>query len=185
MKINPISGVLSSLLIVAGIAVSSNAHAVDGTVSFSGEVISSTCKIEGQSNDLSVTLPPVSTAALDAVGSVAGRTPFSLSLSGCTVGDGNPVKVGVLFEPGANVDQSTGRLTADTGAGKAEGVQLNVLDAQQKHIPVGSQSSTNTQMVDIGENGTAKLDYFTEYYAADAVKAGTVTSRVEYSLIYQ
>ncbi|HDR9756897.1 TPA: fimbrial protein [Burkholderia cepacia] len=185
MKINSIPGVLSSLLIVAGIAISSNAHAVDGTVSFAGQVISSTCKVEGQSNDLSVTLPPVSTAALGSVGTVAGRTPFALSLTGCTTGDGNPVKVGVLFEPGANVDQSTGRLTADTGAGKAEGVQLNVLDAQQKHIPVGSQSPANTQMVDIDANGAAKLAYFAEYYAADAVKAGNVTSRVEYSLIYQ
>ncbi|WP_082720351.1 fimbrial protein [Burkholderia sp. MSMB1835] len=186
MEIKKIARVLPFLLIAAGATVSTMAHASDGTISFDGKVITSTCKIDGESGNFTVHLPPISTNALTAVGNVAGRTPFSLSLSGCTVGDGNPVKVGVVFEPGANVDQSTGRLTLDQGEDKAQGIQLNVLDAQQKQIMIGSASSSNPpQAVDIGADGKAKLDYFTEYYASGAVKAGDVNSRVEYSLIYQ
>ncbi|KVM54583.1 fimbrial protein [Burkholderia ubonensis] len=181
-----VAGALSFLLIAAGATLSTAAHASDGTISFNGQVIASTCKVDGASSgNFTVPLPPVSTNALAAVGNVAGRTPFSLSLSGCTVGEGNPVKVGVLFEAGANVDQTTGRLTLDKGDGKAQGVQLNVLNAQQKQIPVGSQNGQNTELVDIGSDGKAKLDYFAEYYASGAVTAGDVNSRVEYSLIYQ
>ncbi|MET1532188.1 fimbrial protein [Burkholderia sola] len=172
------------LLVAAGAAFSSTAHAADGTVSFVGKVIASTCSVNGGSN-FTVPLPPVSTTALTDVGSVAGRSAFSLALTGCSVGDGNPVKVGVVFENGTNVDQSTGRLKIDAGDKAATGVQINVLDSQQKQIPVGAQSGTNTEMATIDADGKAKLNYFAEYYAAGAVKAGDVNSRVEYSLIYQ
>jgi major type 1 subunit fimbrin (pilin) len=172
------------LLLAAGAAFSSAANAADGTVNFHGKVIASTCSVEGGS-DLTVPLPPVSTTALANVGSVAGRSAFSLALKGCTVGDDNPVKVGVIFENGTNVDQSTGRLTIDSGDKAAEGVQINVLDDQQKLIPIGAQTAASTQIADIDAEGNAKLNYFAEYYASGAVKAGDVNSRVEYSLIYQ
>ncbi|VWC53013.1 MULTISPECIES: fimbrial protein [Burkholderia] len=172
------------LLVAAGVAFSSAAHAADGTINFRGNVIASTCSVDS-GPDLSVPLPPVSTSSLADVGSVAGRSGFSLALSGCTVGDNNPVKVGVVFENGSNVDQSSGRLTIDSGAKAAEGVQINVLDSQQKHIPIGAQTGESTQLVDIDADGKAKLNYFAEYYASGAVKAGDVASRVEYSLIYQ
>ena len=172
------------LLVAASAAVSSAAYAADGTIDFRGNVIASTCSVEGGS-DLTVPLPPVSTTALADVGSVAGRSAFSLALTGCAVGDGNPVKVGVMFENGTNVDQSSGRLTVDTGAKAAEGVQINVLDSQQKLIPVGAQTGASTEMAAIDADGKAKLNYFAEYYASGAVKAGDVSSRVEYSLIYQ
>ncbi|KWE48669.1 fimbrial protein [Burkholderia ubonensis] len=188
MQIKKAAAALPLLLIAAGATISTTAHASDGTISFNGKVIASTCKVDegGSSGSFTVNLPPISTNALAAVGNVAGRTPFSLSLSGCTVGEGNPVKVGVVFEPGANVDQSTGRLTLDKGTDKAQGIQLNVLDAQQQRIQVGSSTATNApQSADIGSDGKAKLDYFAEYYASGAVTAGDVNSRVEYSLIYQ
>jgi major type 1 subunit fimbrin (pilin) len=176
--------VIPFLLVAAGAAFSSTAHAADGTVNFNGKIIASTCSVEGGS-DLTVPLPPVSTKALADVGSVAGRSGFSLALTGCTVGDDNPVKVGVIFENGTNVDQSSGRLEIDSGDKAAEGVQINVLDAQQKLITIGTPTPANTQIVDIDANGKAKLNYFAEYYASGAVKAGDVASRVEYSLIYQ
>ncbi|RQR38204.1 type 1 fimbrial protein [Burkholderia sp. Bp9143] len=172
------------LLVAASAAVSSAAYAADGSIDFYGNVIASTCSVDGGS-DLSVPLPPVSTTALTDVGSVAGRSAFSLALTGCTVGDGNPVKVGVMFENGTNVDQSSGRLTIDSGAKAAEGVQINVLDSQQNLIPVGAQTGASTELVAIDDEGKAKLNYFAEYYASGAVKAGDVHSRVEYSLIYQ
>ncbi|WP_321856375.1 fimbrial protein [Burkholderia cenocepacia] len=172
------------LLLAAGAAFSSAAHAADGTVNFRGKVIASTCSVEGGS-DLTVPLPPVSTTALADVGAVAGRSAFSLALKGCTVGDENPVKVGVIFENGANVDQSSGRLTIDTGAKAATGVQINVLDDQQKPIPIGAQTAATTQIADIDADGNAKLNYFAEYFASGPVKAGDVSSRVEYSLVYQ
>ncbi|MDF3084736.1 fimbrial protein [Burkholderia sola] len=172
------------LVVAAGAAFSSMAHAADGTVNFNGKVIASTCSVEGGS-DLSVPLPPVSTTALADVGSVAGRSAFSLALKGCTTGDKNPVKVGVIFENGASVDQSSGRLVIDSGDNAAEGVQINVLNDQQNLIPIGAQTGANTQMADIDADGNAKLNYFAEYYASGAVKAGDASTRVEYSLIYQ
>jgi len=40
-------------------------------------------------------------------------------------------------------------------------------------------------LVTIAPDGTATLNYFAEYYASDAVTAGTANSKVQYSLVYQ
>lgn len=180
--------ILSALLVSAGLAaVASTAQASDGTITFNGAVIASTCKVNGGNGDVTVTLPHVGSNTLAAAGAVAGRTPFTLSLSGCATGTGNPAKVGAFFEAGANVNQSTGRLTLDAGTADAPGaknVELNVLNAQQQPIKVGFQGDQNSQIVDIGSDGTATLNYFTEYYATDAAVAGAANSRVQYSLMY-
>src|SRR5690606_11398524 len=82
------------------------ANAADGTITFVGQVTDKTCTIAtpGGVNQV-VTLPTVSRATLGAAGATAGRTPFSINLTGCSAGD-----VATYFEPGATVDFATGRL---------------------------------------------------------------------------
>ncbi|WP_322065017.1 fimbrial protein [Burkholderia ubonensis] len=178
--------IISIALTSAGLMMAaSSAFASDGTITVKGSITSSTCKINSGSNDVTVNLPQVRTAALASVGAVAGRTPFQMSLTDCPTASGSPSKVGVYFEPGASVDLTTGRLIPDAGTGKATGVQVNVLNDQQQQIKIGSASS-NSQMVAVDDKGSATLNYFAEYYAKDAtVAAGSVNTRVQYSLIYQ
>jgi len=190
---------LAMMMSAAGFAfVAMNAaHASDGTINFTGSVVASTCKINGGTNDLTVPLPKAATNQLAAAGATAGRTPFTLALSGCTTDkkDGEntipaPVKkVSVAFEPGPNVNLATGRLKP-TGADAAKGVEIAILNDKYEPIKIGAESSTQgAQTVDIdtaeGGTGTATLQFAAQYVATgDVVSGGSANSFVTYSLIY-
>jgi len=186
MKIAKISYALSMLMAAAGLAAASAAHASDGTITITGSVIASTCKVSnGTGGNIAVTLPKIGTNTLAAAGSTAGRTPFSVMLEGCTMGGENPTKVGVVFESGSNVNQSTGRLTLDAGANSASNIEINVLNDKQSPIKLGAMGEQNSQLIDIAADGKATLNYFAEYYATGAATAGQANSKVQYSLTYQ
>lgn len=161
MKIAKISYALSMLMAAAGLAAASAAHASDGTITITGNVIASTCKVSnGAGGNVPVTLPKVGTNTLAEAGSVADRTPFSVMLEGCTTSGENPTEVGLVFESGSNVNQSTGRLTLDGGEGAAKNVEINVLNDKQSPVKVGAMGDQNSQLVDIAADGKATLKYF-------------------------
>ncbi|UEP25798.1 fimbrial protein [Burkholderia ambifaria] len=180
-------------------AAASTAQASDGTITFTGAIVASTCKINGGTNDLAVSLPKASTNQLTDAGATAGRTPFTLTLSGCTIDKAGeegkdpipaPVKkVSVAFEPGPNVDIATGRLKL-TGADAAGGVQIAILNDKYEPIKIGAESSAQgVQTVDIdtavGGTGTATLQFAAQYVATSAsVTGGSASSSVTYSLVY-
>ncbi|ABI39309.1 Fimbrial protein [Shewanella sp. MR-4] len=161
------------------------AKASTGTITFNGEVTSSTCtvKVNGTSADAVVTLPTVSTSDLAADTVVAGRTTFTINLSECTL-DANQSQVVAFFESGTNVVATTGRLKNNGTAGN---VSLQLLDAVNSSvIKAGDegQKTSNTATTVAGD-GTAILPYAVEYYAEGAAAtAGTVTSSVTYSIHY-
>ncbi|NTZ09172.1 fimbrial protein [Burkholderia metallica] len=174
------------------------AYASDGTINFTGSVVASTCKINGGTNDLTVPLPKASTNQLASVGATAGRTPFTLTLSGCATDQkpetGDPIpapvkKVSVAFEPGPNVDLATGRLKL-SGADAASGVQIAILNDKYEPIKIGAESSAQgVQVADIdtavGGTGTATLQFAAQYVATSAtVSGGSANSYVTYSLVY-
>lgn len=173
--------VFSALILVAA---PFTANAVDGTITFNGEVTDKTCTIATpQGIDFTVTLPTVSTSTLAAAGQVAGRTPFSINLSDCNPGD-----VATYFEPGATVDLGTGRLNNVAATAAATQVQLQLLGANNQFLPVVSagagSAQANSQWVTVNAGGSADLNYFVEYYATGASTAGEVTSSVKYTIIY-
>ncbi|KWH02239.1 fimbrial protein [Burkholderia territorii] len=191
---------LAMMMSAAGLAfVAVNAaHASDGTINFTGSVVASTCTINGGTNDLTVPLPKASTNQLATAGATAGRTPFTLALSGCTTDSKDdegvsipaPVKkVSVAFEPGPNVNLETGRLKP-TGADAAKGVEIAILNDKYEPIKIGAESLTQgTQVVDIDTaesgTGTATLQFAAQYVATgDAVSGGSANSFVTYSLVY-
>ncbi|WP_330732926.1 fimbrial protein [Burkholderia territorii] len=109
--------------------------AADGEISFNGKVLSTTCTIgagggaTGNKN-MTVKLPSVSASALANSGDVAGRTPFSIQLSGCT---GDSTNVSTVFESGDTVDTVSGRLNLVTAGADpvATNVQINLLNDSQ------------------------------------------------------
>ncbi|MGS0895686.1 fimbrial protein [Burkholderia stagnalis] len=186
MKFAKSTSALSLFVAAVGLAAASAAHAADGTITFTGNIISSTCKVSnGAGGNVAVTLPKVGTNTLAAVGSTAGRTPFSVTLEGCTTGGENPTKVGVVFESGSNVNQSTGRLTLDGGEDSASNVEISVLNDKQSPIKLGAMGEQGGQMIDIAADGKATLNYFAEYYATGVATGGQANSKVQYSLTYQ
>lgn len=167
--------ILASSLIVLGM---SSAFAADGTITINGEVTDNTCVVTTpQGKDLTVTLPTVSKLSLASPGATAGRTPFTLGLTGCQAGN-----VGTYFEPGATVDFATGLLN---NAGSATNVKVQLLGDNNEAIKVLAGPQANSQFVTVANaDGSADLNYYAEYYATGAATSGNVTTSVKYTIIY-
>lgn len=172
-------------LAVLTVLATSSVFAADGTITINGMVTDKTCTINaGQGKDFTVTLPTVSQQVLKAAGDVAGRTPFTISLTECSEGS-----VATYFEPGSTVDFNTGRLNNTTAGGNAENVQVQLLGSNNEAIPVlaagAGGAQTNSQWVDVAAAGSADLNYYAEYYATGASTPGNVATSVKYTIIYQ
>lgn len=180
---------LFAALIITGTAMGAQfAHAADptadGTIQFTGKITAQTCTINGNgsgSKDFTVALPVVSTTTLSAAGKTAGRTPFNISLTGCTPDSGN---VHTFFEAGTTTDATTGNLIVD--AGGAGNVQIGLLNGSDASaIKAGfADAAQNSHVVAIN-SGSATLPYFAQYVATGAATAGAANSRVMYTIAYE
>lgn len=181
--------IANSFALLTAIVAAPAAMAADGTITFNGTVSATTCSIAAGggatgSNNMTVTLPTVSAAALNATGSTAGRTPFSIVLTGCS---GSSTQVSTFFENGTLVDQATGQLALSTGS-TAQNVEVALLNNSQDAIVVGAPtlSGQKSQTVALNSGGSTALNYFAEYIATGgAATPGTVNTTVSYSLVYQ
>lgn len=167
--------------VLAAIVAPSAASASDGVITITGQIIAQTCTIAGNGGNatFTVTLPIVSTTALAADGAIAGRTPFNIVLSGCSVQTGN---VATYFEPGLTVDILTGRLK---NSGTATNVQIGLLNGDASAISLGLVRLSQNSKVATLAAGAATLPYMAQYVATSgAAGAGTVTTSVTYTLVY-
>lgn len=178
MKFNR-TGMITAAALAAALPMA--AHAADGTITFTGTIVSQTCTINGNgsgSKDFTVALPTVSASALNGAGQTAGRTPFNIQLTGCS-GTGN---VHAYFESGATTDAGTGNLKLN--AGGADQVQIGLLNDDLSPIAMGAaDASQNSHAVAIA-TGAATLPYFAEYVATGVATAGAANSSVMYTLVY-
>lgn len=170
-----------ALFLAIAAVVPVSAFAADGTITFTGKVTDQTCTINGGTKNVAVALPTVAKGALASVGAVAGRTAFALALTNCSAN----TKVAAYFEPGSTVD-SNGRLINSTATGSATGVGVQLLNNSGTFIPVLGSGTTqsNSPQATTDSAGAATLNYFGEYYANAAVAAGTVSTSVQYTVIY-
>ena len=162
----------------------SSVFAADGTITINGQVTAKTCTVNAaKGKDFTVTLPTVSQSVLAAAGDTAGRTPFTINLTGCTASS----KVATYFEPGATVDFNTGRL--NNASGTATNVQVQLLGSNNTAIAVLAAGAggvqANSQLVDVSGTGSADLNYYAQYYATGASTPGNVATSVKYTIIYQ
>jgi len=182
MKLSRIAGLLAGAGILAAAHV---AAAADGTITFTGKILSTSCTIDvnGSSNSTeTVVLPQVNVSALATTAATAGWTPFEIKLTGC---QGSLVSAMANFEPGVNVT-AQGRLKNIATNLPASGVDIALRQAgSTNNIAVGSAASTQSTPFSINA-GAATLKYEAGYYATTApVTAGAVESSVTYSIVYQ
>jgi len=178
---------LSAAALLMSSAFAASAFAADGTITFNGKITDTTCTIsvDGGNKDATVTLPTVSASTLAAIGATAGATPFTISLSNCS--GTSLTTASTYFEPGAYVDSTTGRLNIDSTAEDAATlVQVQLLNADRNPIIAGTSVSNgqNDIPVDIS-SGSGTLNYFAQYYATGASTAGSVTTQVDYTMVYE
>lgn len=146
-----------------------------GQLTVQGTLTAAGCRVE----DKLVALPRVNTGALSARGAVAGKTPFTLNITGC---DGT-YGVRIYFDrEQASIDRLTGRLNNTSPAG-AGNVQLEVLNADDGAVDLAAASGAqNTGGYKVGEN--LSFAFSVQYHATGAASAGRVGSTLVYLLEY-
>ncbi|WP_208621960.1 fimbrial protein [Bordetella genomosp. 12] len=182
---------------------SATAVASDGTITIRGEIIDTTCKIEGAAPpaDITVRLPKISTSAIKRVNDTAGATVFTIHLSECPAAiDGQNVHI--YFEPGHTTDYDSHTLipyqvsaadTAIPAAGAAATrfdhlrIELAGLDGVQ--IPMGSAPEAqkaiagNTFRV-TDNNANARFIARYKRISDGAIAASHVGTSVQFSVMY-
>lgn len=134
-----------------------------------------------------VTLPTVSTRALASSAQVAGRTAFSIGLSGCPSGVSTITNTFSL----GSIDASTGYLKNATTSGSATNVEVQLLNGAggtaTAFSPIILNAATATsqnssQFTVVG--GAAKLNYYAQYIATGVATIGSVATSVQYTITY-
>jgi len=172
--------------LVAGASTSALAAPGDtqGTVTFNGKLITETCEIMGDKDQV-VNLDAVSITTLNASGKEGGFKNFNIQVD-CPATKNEFTDVGIHFEPVGQTtswDSATGNLNNNAQANAATNVQIkiyNTNDGASNHAKIGEVSKWIT-----AATGTNTFTYAGGYYATDATTAGEVTAKVEYTLVYQ
>lgn len=183
MKASYLSLFMTLALCSASVITFNTFAASQNTIRFQGEVNAQTCNVNV--NDATgspiILLPTVSTAALSTAKSTAGKTPFTINLTGCvapTSGSTQAININLV---GNNIS-STGDLL---NTGTAKNVTLRLLDSGDKAISLSGGSATVTGMKLASGSTSASQDFSVEYYSDSGnAGAGTVLSSVQYSVSY-
>lgn len=157
--------------------------ASENTIRFQGEVNAQTCNVNV--NDATgspiILLPTVSTAELSTAKSTAGKTPFTINLTGCVAPDAGSTQAMAINLAGNNISP-TGDLL---NTGTAENVALRLLDSNDNAIDLSGGTARITGMT-LESGSTSASQNFSVVYYSDSGKAGagTVLSSVQYSVSY-
>ena len=187
--------ILSSLLAIAAAAPIAS-YAVNGTITFQGNVTGQTCVINGGTPSFTVLMDTVPTSALARDGEPADikNNSIKFTLTGCTQNGATPAANGavrVRFEGGSTVNPVTKRLINTTGAAFATNVEVGLINTDYSDIQIGGDQTAGNPYVPItgdaaSGNGTATLFYGTKYVATSGPAGkGKVTTTVQYSLDFQ
>lgn len=176
------------------IATLQNASATN-TITFNGKITDATCDVSleykgaevGTAGTGTIALDEISKASLSAAASSTGQQPFFIVAKNCTLGTPAKTKIAANFKSANGDNQGNLNNTATVGA--ATNVQFRLLDSDREAIKVNdpNQSSTTAPTtINTDTEGETKMLYFVEYYSAlGAATSGSVSSTVDYELMYQ
>lgn len=173
-----------ALLLLASVAAPSFAFAAGHEIKFQGQVNDQTCHVTVDgAEDALVILPTVATTALSDAGSVAGETPFAVSVTGCAAPTTDVMSIKTMF--GVSGGATAGGNIPNLGS--ANNVALQLLN-QPGGSPVKLVSGTPTSVegLKLGKGETAASHTFAVRYITEggAAGAGSVMGSVQYALDY-
>lgn len=186
--ISPRSSVKSALCVLAGVLFSPTIWSASDypiTVDFTGEYFNETCeiRINGNSNNESVTLPRISNTALKNNGGEGGKTGFTVTLEECP---GNQV-IALMFNSNySSADVTSGNLLNQTGSGFSKRLQLRLRKADNSQMIIDDQNTADRFRT--GVAGTPVThQYYVTYYSKSGewVTAGKVHAVAGITLEYQ
>ncbi len=123
-----------------------------------------------------VQLPTVSTKVLNAAGATAGKSPFSINISGCASGT-YAALIWFSYLPGVGSNS-----IQNSNPNPASNVEVQLLNSSGVSI-------ANQQLITIAPSVAAGASYssqfFAQYYATGAAGAGGVTGIATFTMSYQ
>lgn len=145
-------------------------------------VTASTCQVTANGGG-TVTLPDVWQSALTSSGKVAGATPFSIVVSGCS----STLSTVQTYFSSNTMDAATGNLANTSGSGYAGNVEVQLLDGQNGNAAINLSNTGVTSQTAATNlvNGGATLNYQAQYYATGAATAGSVKATAQFTMVYQ
>lgn len=167
-----------ALLTLPGIALAATSN---NTIKFQGEVAEQTCMVDinGTANTPVVLLPTVSTSNLNQVNAVAGKTNFTINLTGCNIAI-QDTKIGSVFQ-GMNVT-SAGNLG---NVGTAQNVAIQLLDANGAPIRMSGGSVSVPGITLVAGSTSASQDLAAQYITEEGrATAGSVIASAQYAITY-
>ena len=169
---------LSLALIAAASA--TVAMADTGTITFNGLVVADTCTttLTGGASTTAVTLPTVQTTALANAGDTAGQTSFSLDVTGC---DATAATRGIHYTLTPSAYHTNNNSLLDN-TGTANNVGVEILEGATAIAFAGAPHQTANVTLDGAGAGSVSLA--AQYKATGAATAGTVTSVLNWTLVY-
>lgn len=173
----------ASLLLICALTPAAS-FASDGSITVSGSVAAPTCTINGGAPNFTVTLPTVSVATFTSADRFwqAGKTAFSITLTGCSVG----ANARAYFELGPNDYNGSGKYLKNNGTAQNVVVQLMSQNGSSADGLMVAGSANQGDFVAI-TNGVATLRYSAHYNIVHGSRPspGTVTTSVTYRVEYQ
>ena len=178
-------------LLLAGVAAGAANMAMAAApdqITFSGEVVESTCAVTvvgAMAGE--VKLPTVNTSKLAAANDTAGDTPFSLKVAAYSVTDTLATKI----KPSFFATEVDGTDLANTG-GSATKVAIRLFeDSVESRGYTGNTAlnfstgyATTSTFQDIPTAGDLEFPFVAKYVATGTATPGTVVAIVNYELIY-
>ncbi|HEV6965656.1 hypothetical protein [Roseateles sp.] len=142
------------------------------TLSLSVETV--TCTVSTSS--VTFSLPTVSTSALASAGSVAGSTPFTLTLTGCgAMASAYVATANWAFTPGP-----ASNLISNTAASPAANVYVQILDSSMTPVINGGTST----IASVSASGSYSATHYARYYSTGAAGSGGVKGMATFTMTY-
>ncbi|MDN0108645.1 fimbrial protein [Yersinia rochesterensis] len=155
--------------------------ASNNTITFQGEVTAQTCAVTVNGLDANpmVLLPTVSSSDLDASGKTAGKTTFTLGVSGCAA-SADDIDVKTVFV--GNQVTTNGNLQ---NTGTASNVELQLLKDAVTTTGINLNSGVAQDGIVLKANATsAEHDFAVQYFATGQTTPGSVIASVQYAVSY-
>ena len=148
----------------------------DNTLSSSLSIASTSCTLS--TSNVTVTLPAVNAGVLAGAGKTAGRTPFTLNLTGCSnIGSGYSALALWSFTPAGGLSN----VISNSASSPAANVGIQILDGSQSPVSNGVAST----LANINAAGSYSTAYYAQYYATGTAGVGHVTGLALFNLEYQ
>ncbi|PAA09511.1 fimbrial protein [Pseudomonas fragi] len=165
------------LTLLTGSSIASIANAADGTINFTGTILSAACTVTPATGTQTVPLNSVTTSSLSTAGVTSSPTKFDIVLTSCpsTVSTAT-----VKFDGPTDSDNSSIlKLTTEPGVATGVGIALYEKDASTQ-IPIGTSSTSST----LSTTSDTTFTFYAKYMATKAVTSGPANGSTDFTINY-